>query len=233
MSSVEHSTGDASDVTVESALAVVAVALSAGGLAPLRTVVRGLPVTIPAAVVIAQHVRDRTSLPEILSADTRLPVVLAATMMPLRPGHIYVCPAQHHLIVNPDATLSLSQRRRVHFFRPSGDWLFETAAASFRDRAFAIVLSGLQNDGARGIRSIRRAGGMVIAQNPDTCEHLDMPAAAIATGAVDVVLNPDRIPGFVCDRLRQIDFQRIRVEWNAPFTIALDTTGFAASEPAR
>src|SRR5262245_57818472 len=133
MSGIEHSIKGAND---DAALAVIVVTLSAGGLKPLRSFVRGLPLDIPAAVVIAQHVGGYSLLPDILATDTRVPVTFATAGGVLRRGAIYVCPAQTHVIVNPDATFALSRRERVRFFRPSGDWLLTSAAASFREHAY-------------------------------------------------------------------------------------------------
>src|SRR3982750_657297 len=121
----EHSI-DGAIADGQPAMAVVAISLSAGGLKPLRGLVSGLPLELPAAVVVAQHVHSYTLLPQILARETHLPVTFAASGARLRSGTIYVCPAQQHLIVNPDATLSLSPRERVTYFRPSVDWLFES-----------------------------------------------------------------------------------------------------------
>ncbi len=176
---------------------------------------------MPAAIVIAQHVAGRSVLPEILAGDTTAPVAFAQTGASLQRGAIYVCPAQQHVIVNPDATLTLSTRERLKFVRPSGDWLFTSAAASFRERAFAIVMSGLQNDGARGILAIRDAGGTVIVQCPETCERPEMPSASIATGAVDFVLEPDQIPLVLDQLLTRFNFDRCKAHWEAPFLAAV------------
>lgn len=217
MSGVEQSISDANQ---DPAVALVAVTASAGGLAPLRRFVRGLPAETPAAVVIAQHAAPGSILPEILAADTPAPVVFAESGRMLRRGTIYVCPAQQHVIVNPDATFALSSRERLRFVRPSGDWLFRSAAASFRERAFAIVMSGLCDDGALGTVAIREAGGTVIVQHPDSCERPEMPSAAIATGAVDFVLAPDQIPLVLRQLLSQLDLDRCKAQWEAPFFVS-------------
>ena len=175
------------------AISVVAIVLSAGGLKGLREVVGGLRADLPAAVLVAQHIHETTLLPEILASDTTMPVLLAGHGALLRPGRVYVCPAAHHVVVNPNATLTVSSGPRVRFFRPSGDWLFESASASFGARTVAIVLSGAQDDGARGAVAVRKAGGTVIVQDPATCAYPEMPSAAITTGAVGHVLAPDQI----------------------------------------
>ena len=113
-------------------------------------------------------------------------------------------PAANHLTVNSNATLTVSSGPRIRFFRPSGDWLFESASASFGARTVAIVLSGGQDDGARGAVAVRKAGGTVIAQDPATCAYPDMPAAAIRAGAVSHVLAADQIGGCVNTLMSQL-----------------------------
>jgi len=195
---------------------VVVVSASAGALTPIRTLVRGLPTNLPAAVVIAQHCSS-TLLPELLNAETRMPVVRASSGLRLQSGVIYVCPGGRHVVVNPDATLSVSAREHVNFVRPNGDWLFVSAAASFRDRTVGIVLSGLLDDGARGAHAIHDAGGLMIAQDPATCLYPDMPRAAIAHGAIDLIVAPEEMPLVLQHRLMGVDMQRCRAEWEAPF----------------
>jgi two-component system chemotaxis response regulator CheB len=219
MSDVGRSIPNA-NVVDDDAAAIVVIAVSAGGLAPLRRIIRELPSSFAAAVVIAQHVRDFTTLPEILTGDTTLSVSLVSHRMCLRAGTIYVCPAQQHVVVNPNATLTLSDRARLGFFRPSADWLFESAAASFRERTFAIVLSGMQNDGAKGAQCVKAAGGTLIAQDPQTCERPEMPSAAIATGAIDHVLGPDAIAMMLRRAVAAVDVARCRAAWAAPWLVA-------------
>jgi two-component system, chemotaxis family, protein-glutamate methylesterase/glutaminase len=82
---------------------------------------------------------------------------------------------------------------RLRSFRPNADWLLESAAASFRERAVGIILSGLLHDGTRGSMAVKAAGGVMIAQDPATCERPEMPSTAIAIGAIDHILSADQI----------------------------------------
>jgi two-component system chemotaxis response regulator CheB len=214
VSDSEHNTVSA---PAPEACAVVVIALSAGGLWPLRQLVKRLALDLPAAVVVAQHVHDFTMLPTLLAFDTRMPVEFAASGTTLTPGRIFVCPAQQHIIVNPDATLTLSDRGRLSFFRPNGDWLFESAAASFREHTVAVVLSGSQRDAAQGVKYVRAAGGTVIVQDPRTCEYPGMPAAAIATGAVRHVLDPQDIAAAINNTAAAFDVATYRSRWVDPF----------------
>jgi two-component system, chemotaxis family, protein-glutamate methylesterase/glutaminase len=169
---------------------IVALASSAGGLAALSTVLGALPPEFPAAAVVVQHLdpRHRSLMAEILSRRTALKVKQAEEGDTLRPGTVYIAPPNRHLLVNPDSTLSLSQSQLVHFLRPSADLLFESVAASYQDRAIAVVLTGTGTDGTMGVQAIKKMGGTVIAQDEATAEFFGMPGAAIQTRNVDFVL---------------------------------------------
>src|SRR5436190_8917500 len=172
---------------------VVALAASAGGLNALTHVLAALPADFPAAVVVVQHLdpRHRSLMADILSRRTALPVMQAGEGDVLRAGCAYVAPPNRHLLVNPDRTISLTQTELVHFVRPSADLLFESTAASFRERAIAVVLSGSGHDGAMGVTAIKKMGGTVILQ--DDAQFASMPETARATGSADLVLGLDEI----------------------------------------
>ena len=174
---------------------VVALAASAGGLNALTHVLAALPGDFPAALVVVQHLdpRHRSLMADILSRRTALPVTEASEGDELRPGRAYIAPPNRHLLVNPDRTLSLTQTQLVHFVRPSADLLFESTAASFKERAIAVVLSGSGSDGAMGVRAIKKMGGTVIVQDAKNAEFAGMPEAAQATGIADFVLTLDEI----------------------------------------
>jgi len=128
---------------------------------------------------------------DILSRHSQLPIQQADEGDRIRPGAVFIAPPDRHLLVNADGRLSLSRAELVHFLRPSADLLFESVAASFKDRAIAMVLTGTGADGSRGLRAIKKMGGTVIAQDEATAEFFGMPGAAIGTGEVDFVLPLD------------------------------------------
>jgi two-component system, chemotaxis family, protein-glutamate methylesterase/glutaminase len=144
---------------------------------------------------VVQHLdpRHRSLMAEILSRRTPLQVKQAEEGDSLRPATVYIAPPNRHLLVNPDGTLSLSQSELVHFVRPSADLLFESVAASYKDRAVAVVLTGTGSDGTMGVQAIKKMGGTVIAQDEATSEFFGMPGAAIQTKSVDFVLPLDEI----------------------------------------
>jgi two-component system chemotaxis response regulator CheB len=188
---VERSPEDLSDSEFE----VVAVAASAGGLTALSELLSGLPPGFSASVVIVQHLdpRHRSLMADILSRRTNLEVKQAEEGDRLVPGTVYIAPPDHHLLVNRDGTLSLSQSELVHFVRPSADLLFESVAASYRERAIAVVLTGTGSDGSMGVQAIKKMGGTVIVQDIKTAEFGGMPQAAMETKSVDFVLALDEI----------------------------------------
>ena len=175
---------------------VVAVAASAGGLKALTAVLSPLPPDLPAAIVIVQHLdrRHRSLMAEILDRCTALDVRQGEEGDALCPGTAFIAPPDNHLLVNPDGVLSLSKSELVHFLRPSADLLFESVAASYADRAIAVVLTGSGRDGAMGVEAVKSMGGTVIAQDEATSEFPDMPSAAVRTGGVDFVLPLNEIP---------------------------------------
>jgi two-component system chemotaxis response regulator CheB len=146
--------------------------------------------------VVVQHLdpRHRSMMAALLDRRSALRTTEAREGEHLEPGRIYIAPPNRHLLVNPDGTLSLSQSDLVHFLRPSADLLFESVAASYRERVVAVVLTGSGSDGAMGVEAVKKMGGTVIAQDQDSSEFFGMPHSAINTGCVDVVLPLDEIP---------------------------------------
>ncbi len=178
----------------------IAMAASAGGLHALTVVLSSLPAGFPAVIFVVQHLDPHHSslMAPLLARRCALEVVEAVDGEPARPSRVVVAPPDHHLLVDADGTISLTQTELVHFVRPSADLLFESVAAAYRGRAIAVVLSGTGVDGSLGVTAIKQTGGLVIAQDQDA-EFPGMPGAAVATGVVDLVLPLDRIGGRLVD----------------------------------
>ncbi|MFN4953829.1 MAG: chemotaxis protein CheB [Aphanizomenon sp.] len=169
---------------------IVALAASAGGLTALIEVLSNLPINFRVPIVVVQHLDPRhpSLMAEILSRRTPLKVIQAKQGDKLIPGVVYIAPPNNHLLVNSDGTASLSQSEMVHFLRPSADLLFESVAASYKERTIAVVLTGTGSDGAMGVEAIKKMGGTVIVQDDKSAEFAGMPSSAIKTGDVDFVL---------------------------------------------
>ena len=180
---------------INAAFDIVAIAASAGGLTAIIKVLSTLRAEFPAAIAIVQHLAPEhpSFMAEILGRRTHIIVKQAQEGDSLTSGTAYVAPPNRHLLVNGDGTLSLSQSELVHFLRPSADLLFESVAATYKDRAIALVLTGTGSDGAMGVEAIKKMGGTVIVQDVKTAEFAGMPSAAINTGNVDFILPLDEI----------------------------------------
>jgi two-component system chemotaxis response regulator CheB len=184
---------------------VVAIVASAGGLQALSEIVSHLPADFPAALTVVQHLdpRHRSLMADILGRRAPLLAKQAEAGEKLEAGMIYLAPPDYHLLIDPNGAVSLSHSALVHFVRPSGDLLFESIAASYKDRVIAVVLTGTGVDGSLGLRAINEMGGTVIVQDPASAEFPGMPNAAIKAGDVDFILSLEEIAPalrrLVCD----------------------------------
>ena len=175
---------------------MIAIAASAGGLSALTLLLSGLSPNLHAALVIVQHLDPRhpSLMAEILTRKSAVNVRQAVNGDRLLPDTAFIAPPDHHMLVNPDGSIILTQTELVHFVRPSADLLFESVAASFKDRVIAVVLTGTGFDGAMGVEAVHKMGGTVLAQNEASAEFFGMPQAAIRTGCVDHIVPLIEIP---------------------------------------
>ncbi|MGH2837191.1 MAG: chemotaxis protein CheB [Thermoleophilaceae bacterium] len=180
------------------AFELIALGASWGGMRAVALVLEALPADFELPVVVTQHrpPSGDEMLERVLAKSSKLEVVPAHDKEPLRPGTVYVAPPDYHLIVEP-GHLGLSTDDYVQFARPSIDVLFESAADAYGPRTVGVLLTGVNRDGAAGMARIHAVGGYTIAENPDTAERPEMPAAAVARGAAHRVLDLDRIGPFL------------------------------------
>ncbi|HSL27723.1 MAG TPA: chemotaxis protein CheB [Anaerolineales bacterium] len=158
----------------------ITIGASAGGLEPLRDVVSQLPVDFPAPVFVVMHLpaNHRSYLPEILSKTGPLPALHPKDNSKLEAGVIYVAPPDHHLLID-NSFIAVNRGPKENGFRPSVDALFRSAAYSYGSGAIGVVLSGALHDGASGLWSIKRLGGIAIVQEPYEAEYPSMPRSAL------------------------------------------------------
>ncbi|HYR10702.1 MAG TPA: chemotaxis protein CheB, partial [Longimicrobium sp.] len=175
-------------------LTVVGIGASAGGLKALQRFVEALPAESGMAYVVIMHLDpDRESrIAEILQDRTSLPVRQVTRATRVRPDHVYVIPPGHDLEMS-GATLRMPARG-THPQHSPVDLFFGTLAKASGAHAVGVVLSGTGSDGTAGVRHIREHGGTTVAQLPAEADFDGMPAAAIASGQVDLVLPAARIP---------------------------------------
>ena len=167
---------------------IVVIGTSAGGLKALEKILGGLPVGFPLPIVAVQHrSRESDALAAVIRSLVSLPVVEAEDKEPITTPNVYIAPPDYHLLLEPGG-LALSTDEPVSFSRPSIDVLFESAADAYGPAVLAVLLTGANQDGTRGLARVRAVGGATIAQDPRTAESPEMPATAIASGVVDRVL---------------------------------------------
>lgn len=172
---------------------VLAIGASWGGVEELCKLIAALPKdwTLPMVIVQHQHPYSGKALEQILGKLTSLVVRDVEDKDKIQPGHIYIAPANYHLLLEQDRSFSLSIDAPVNFSRPSIDVTFECLARVFHGRCIGLVMTGANNDGAEGVKKIKEEGGYVMVQSPESAVAPVMPEAAIATGVVDVILTPD------------------------------------------
>ena len=172
----------------------VVIGSSAGGLHALQMIFSSISVEFPLPIAIVQHTgRDSSALAELIATITELYVIEAEDKESFRPGTIHVAPADYHLMIQNDRTLSLSMSEKEHYSRPSIDVLFESAADVFGSQLIGIILTGANKDGAEGLKRIKEKGGLTIVQDPQTAESKVMPQSAIEKADPQCILPLEEI----------------------------------------
>lgn len=175
--------------------AFVVIGGSAGGIEALELIFRQLPGDFAAPILIVEHLHpsDDGAFARHLAHLTGLRVLEPNDKTLIEARHVYTAPANYHMLVERPGSISLSVDDRVNWSRPSIDVLFESAAHAWGPALVAVILSGANADGAKGLKAVKVAGGRTIAQEPQDAASPQMPQAAINTGAVDEILRTDCI----------------------------------------
>lgn len=176
----------------------VVIGASAGAVQALSEILPRLPANFPVPILIVVHVPAAPSgLTTLFAGKCAMKVVEPDDKESILPGTIYFAPPGYHLLVEPGAGIALSADEPVLFSRPSIDVLFESAADCFGSALLAIVLSGANEDGARGAAIIEQAGGVVLVEDPATAYAATMPAAALARCSAATELSLDAITNYL------------------------------------
>ncbi|HJX53495.1 MAG TPA: chemotaxis protein CheB [Polyangia bacterium] len=178
---------------------VVLVGGSAGAIEVVAHLLGALPVDFATPIVVLIHLpRKRPSaLAAALGGKCRLALREPLDKEPLAASTIYLAPPNYHLLIDPGPSFALSVDEPVSFSRPSIDVLFHSAADVLGPRCAAIIVSGANPDGARGLRAIQEAGGLVAIQDPDDAAQSAMPRAALALCPDAHVLSAKEISQWV------------------------------------
>lgn len=168
----------------------VVIGASAGGIDALLGLLEELEPPVRPAIVVVLHLpEDRESrLVQLFAQRLRIPVREAEAHAPIEGGTLYFAPPGYHLLLEPDRSFSLSCEPPVLFSRPSIDVLLESAADAYGERLAGLILTGANEDGARGLACIKQQGGLTAVQDPREAAHSAMPVAAIAMAVPDYVL---------------------------------------------
>jgi two-component system chemotaxis response regulator CheB len=159
----------------------VVIGASAGAIQALSRILPDLPENYLVPILIVVHVpADGSDLPQLFQAKCKVAVKEAEDKEPILPGIIYFAPPDYHLLVEADRTVSLSLDQPVLYSRPSIDVLFESAADAYGADLTGIILTGANEDGARGLAAVARAGGVALVEDPADAFAKAMPSGALA-----------------------------------------------------
>ena len=165
----------------DQSIKAVVIGASAGGVQALLQILPSLPASYRLPVLIVVHVppdRDN-ALVSLFQARCQIQVREAEDKEPILPGLVYFAPSDYHLLVEKDGTLSLSSDELVNHSRPSIDVLLESAADAFGNELVGVILTGANDDGARGLQAVVEAGGVAIVEDPAEAYASAMPAASL------------------------------------------------------
>jgi two-component system, chemotaxis family, protein-glutamate methylesterase/glutaminase len=168
----------------------VVVGGSAGAIEVLGELLPVLPWNFALPVIVVLHLLARRTslLPQLFAQRCAVPVREPVDKQPIDPG-VWFAPPDYHLLVEADRTFSLSIDEPVKFSRPSIDVLFESAARTYGNKLLGVVLTGANDDGAAGASAIRKCGGVLAVQSPETAVASEMPRAAIERASPQCVGN--------------------------------------------
>ena len=178
---------------------VVAIGASTGGPQTIAEILTGLPRDLPVPILAVQHIAPGFigGLAEWLNGQTALGVKVAEPAEAMRPGSMYLAPDGFDIGVTADGRIRLVRDPASDGFRPSASYLFHSVAAVYGRSAVGVLLTGMGRDGADGLRRLRDAGGVTIAQDAESSVVFGMPGEAIRLGAAGYVLAPAQIGAMI------------------------------------
>jgi len=178
---------------------IIAIGASTGGTEAIKEVLMKFPANAP-GIVITQHIPEQFSKPfaDRMNRSCAMEVFQAEDGQQILPGCAYIAPGSHHLLVERSGAryiCKLSDGPPVNRHRPSVDVLFRSVAQNAGGNALGIILTGMGNDGAAGLKEMQDAGANTIAQDEDTSVVWGMPGEAVKLGAADSILPLEKITG--------------------------------------
>jgi len=172
---------------------IVAIGVSTGGPNALSVVIPKLPANLGVPVVLVQHMPPlfTQSLAESLNAKSALTVKEGEDGEELRPNTVYIAPGGKQMKISKGLgnkiTIKITNDPPENNCKPAVDYLFRSVAQVYGSKVTGVIMTGMGSDGALGLKAIKEAGGVTIAQNAETCVVYGMPKAAVELGVVDIV----------------------------------------------
>ena len=181
---------------------IIAIGASAGGLEEINSFFDHTPLD-GVSYVIVQHLSPdfKSRMVELLNRHSKLTVKQAENEMTVQSNQVYLIPNDKYMTIS-DSKLYLTDKIKIQGPHLTINQFFNSLAKDSGKKAIGIILSGLGADGSEGVLAIKKAGGMIIARNPETTAFSSMPTNAIATGAVDFILEPELMPGTIEDYVK-------------------------------
>lgn len=172
---------------------------SAGSIEVLMSILPKLNPFYTFSIIIVLHRKstEDTILEKLVAMKSVIPIAKLEDKEVLTPGYIYVAPSNYHLLLEKNQFLSLDVSEKVNYSRPSIDVTFESAALAYGTQCFAILLSGSNSDGTKGLKTIKEYGGTVILQDPKEALMPFMPENALSAVTPDYILNTPQILDFI------------------------------------
>lgn len=191
-------------------VSAILIGVSTGGPQALSKLLPELCKITDLPILIVQHMPETftESLAKNLNKRCEHTVVEAFSDLVVQPKHIYIAPGGRHLILKEDKgeILTVNTRQPLeNGCRPAADVLFRSAASIFQGQLLALILTGMGNDGTKGLGVLKRKGAYVIAQDEPSSVVWGMPGSAVEAGVVDEVLPLEKMPGKVANLVRHLD----------------------------
>lgn len=173
----------------------VVIGTSAGGMEALGLILAKLPSHFPVPILIVQHLSPDSDgyMARRFDELYSLRVKEADEKEKVLAGTVYIAPANYHLLVEADESLSLTVDKKVNYARPSVDVLFESAADTYGDKLIGVILTGANSDGSNGLKKVKEKGGIAMVEDPHTAATSSMPKAAIKKSVIDYILTVNKI----------------------------------------
>jgi len=186
----------------------VVIGVSAGGINALKVIFSTISEKFKLPVIVVQHLHPHSDsfLPNYLDSISKLNIKEAEDKELICEGTVYTAPANYHLLIEEDKTLSLNTDEKINYSRPSIDVLFNSAADAYQSKLIGVILTGANDDGVLGMKKIKKYGGMTIVQDPKSAEAEFMPLAVIKQLQVDHISPLEKI-GQLLDDISNMNLQ--------------------------